>query len=553
MGLDDLPSDVWGILSECLIGKELIRLRNCGNKRIFKALTYGVSHLLFCHWAAPSCVSETILSFNNLRSLAIEVPANLNRPRKVWNLPVNFLDRLPTSLTELRLHFSDFGPDAYAHIPRGIIKLEMTLEDVSCLPTGLPEGLLSLKTCSIFLATSLDLLPNSLTHIDLQLVNLHDEHVSGLPRNLLYLRMPRVVSITDAGILELPQGLTTLMLPKAQGLTTACVEYLPRTLLHLALSSAKITPAAIKFLPPNLISMQLGDSFASSLRNEHVIHLPRSLSPISLRDCLSLSEVSIQDWPQKFYDDPWMFPLHLRRSLLNRYLDNFKGSHLLLPAWGEDALAAETFAHVPRHVFSIHWSGSSLYMSFVEHLPPQLEKLSLPNLRMFSDGALARLPRTLLTLNLGSQALTNDGLCGLPPGLTYLSLSNTPAVNDFGVSFLPPTLKTLLIPKAAELTDDGISRLPRGLTHLDIAWCKHISDSSIPLLPAQLVDLVLTSTTQITDAAIKMLPRTLQRVSLPRATLLTPACHEDFPPKCTASLPKGLIVVGIDKKSGGVV
>ena len=220
-------------------------------------------------------------------------------------LAPNAAKQLPSSLTHLST--CQFYEELCEHLPQGLTSLTfnkvlLSPKTIQCLPKSLTK-LHSLDThvseskskggwidCTSGKMIPFSSLPEYSVHKD------YASYFGYLPPNLTFVDLYNFGELQDDFIQNQNfSNLLSLTLRGIDQLTDACIPLLNRHLTWLDVgSSPHITGKCFKSLPRSLTHVRLD---SSSIFDEDIQHLPRTLKVIYLSSAIELSDACIRDFP----------------------------------------------------------------------------------------------------------------------------------------------------------------------------------------------------------------------------------------------------------------
>jgi hypothetical protein len=214
----------------------------------------------------------------NLRSLVI------NGSKRVTEAG---LSKLPPALVRLHMEHHLFVDEFTKGLSNAltVLSLRSKLLTEQCVPL-LPRSIIWLSIDYIVVdwtSKSHHFFPSGLTYLKCwRTINLTDEDVKFLPRQLETLILHEAMSFSDDGIIDLPPTLKHLDVNIGRLFSDRCIPNLPRELKSLAFHwTNKITGESAHLLPPSLTYLALPE--CQYFEDHHIQFLPRTLTSLSLR------------------------------------------------------------------------------------------------------------------------------------------------------------------------------------------------------------------------------------------------------------------------------
>lgn len=507
-----------------------------------------------------------------LTTLNIVIPSTYVRelPRRLTSLNIErchtlvdgCLSDLPAGLVFLKLTCSRVTNAGLLYLPQKLRTLHLidnvyiTDEGVKNLPQSLSK--LIIDDGDMLTTACFSLLPRDLVNLVLppNLMNeVTDDSIGELPRAITELNLERNENITNAGIVRLPRTLTSLNLASNENLTDFCIRHMPRGLIYLNVAmSDYLSPSCLVDLPP-CQTIVLPNRLLQSIRDRHILDLPRLLTSWDMEHNVEVTAKSFQFLPR------CLTKLNLAPQMVLGLND--ARAKFLPPVLTELQLAHNTiltnsairYLPLPLTHLDLYWNAN-LTDEAIPLLPRALLYLNLGCSDQLTDEAAHHLPRKLVQLLIdGNSNFTDRFIQGLPRSLTYMDLSHAFRLSPACLGVMPPLLTSWemspnflnsippsfiqLIPRQllklnmwgnTQLTDQCFGSLPAQLTYLNISSATGISNYAIPFLPNTLKTLTLEDNQLLEDSSISYLPKGITFLNLASAVRLTENSGRYFPP-----------------------
>jgi hypothetical protein len=487
----------------------------------------------------------------SLRDSLVELSITCPQDSPIFDAP------LPPHLTAFRI------PNSWSSLALGMTE-------------ALPPDLRILTMNSMCTLETISYLPPHLTQLELGSCPIY-QLIPNMPQRLTQLQLSIRYSSDWPTVLPcLPPSLTSLTLVGEGSFSEESIAAIPREVLHLVLegsSQQPIAPTALLRLPPNLLSLRLGQ--CSSNLGETAVHvLPQSLTTLEMNasqihsDCIpllpprltKLELPSVGLWTD---DQIHKLPKTLTRlrlaslkvtgRLLKEGITELTTTELKDSVIGvlPSAIAADKLAYsqvrysdpvyfsydqllaIPQSVTKVDFSGANgVTLPFMTCLP-NLTYLNLPCM----NTPLSQLKDKLPSLTyLSAPKVTTLGLITVssgealfPRGLVHLDLSAYSAPNSFALVF--PTGLTYL--SIGHIDTEG-RKLLSTLTKLETFRMESgtgLSTIDLPkLLPRSLKHLYLGGYAQCDDNFLKKLPPNLESLETPHFSVLSDSGFHLLPP-----------------------
>jgi hypothetical protein len=494
-------SELWRLSSEILdritflLSPDFVlMLCLCGDKRLNALLTMGggVKTLNFKVRVRPKNVWPILPSYFPLLdqySYRLYNPQNGAQEGRIQGLSIS---HLPGNLRYLLLDCVQIPTLLHLPISNNDPSSSTSQLKYCDLASLFPKlKTLILKGDTILEKSIFDVLPTSLTHLDLSPLDHSTQNiVSCLPRNLTYLRLntkdgldPQRGTIrtnisktlenddqfNEDSSIVFPPGLLTLESNFPWILKTA--RSMPSSLLrlHIGFDNA-VTMEDLRHLPPNLTRLLVRGRVATTEKYSDFSCLPRSLTFIGFPKIrYQMNEQMAASLPPVLKEMPFA-------------------------SWGE----LNSFATLPRTLESIQLRSLGTKSSAcIQTLPPHITQLeTLPS--TLSAKQVLVLPRTLQSLSV--LALAPDSTLHLPLGLEILHLGSTLLPSEMRT--LPSSLTRLNLnwppPSVSEFLGDELEHL-RNLKDMRV-----LAPASANLTPEEAVLMA------------KLIPKNLKKLSIHR-------------------------------------
>jgi hypothetical protein len=323
------------------------------------------------------------------------------------------------NLGYLNLRSTEISDEAISYIPPSVGKLNIS----SCFGLTqnmiytLPQALTKLKIEDIELwDLAIGVLPRSIQKLSINAKNITDSGISNLPPTLTSLALVNCANLTANGFRNLPQTLESLCLEEGD-IDDEAIAVLPQGISELNIAGTSITNRGLSLLPPHLRYLNL--SQCVSFTNVGLHRLPETLEILDLSECTQISDEGLINLPKGL------------RKIYIEFLSKVKGT---------------SFKNLPRSITSLSLKHAPiLELKHIKDLPPNLQKLNLLGDNITGE-IFADLPRTLQSLDLLMvQILSNESLKMLPPNLSSLTLNACLDLPIDGPMHLPSSLENLYI------------------------------------------------------------------------------------------------------------
>jgi hypothetical protein len=347
-----------------------------------------------------------------------------------------------------------------------------------------------------------ELLPSTLSRIDLSIMDATIQTFEGLPGSLRTFNMVLKKREWRDKYLK---GLGDLMI----------------THMSLELFTGVISENFFSMLPKSLISFELDCRYCPPLQYSH---LPQSLTKL----VFNVEEPGDSFWTVCF--PPTLVHLELKYNWILSYEDilvfprglTYLSLNLKLPR--HNRLQSNCSTALPETLKSLKISSSDLFQDFLDTLPSELTSLDFVTTAFLGPNALRSLPPTLIKLAIECKGgITEEALGALPSGLQDLTVTNGEKISNRIISLLPPSMLHLSIINNCLLDDHSIVELPRGLislrlpqnTKLTVACAAHLPKS---LYTLQVRSILMTSPPPPKAELMQSFPHWLPVYELPWLT-----------------------------------